>query len=68
MPFDGMAVRTRKGENVMPTGENKIPSEGSGSASITITGNTFNVNQPSDIDAIARALAREIRIAGGLMA
>lgn len=68
VPYDGMIARLHKGERVMTASENKILSEGGGTARITITGNTFNVSQPSDIDAIARALAREIKIAGGLMA
>lgn len=67
VPYDGMVARLHKGERVMTASENRSFSQG-GAASISITGNTFNVRQESDIDAIARALAREIKAAGGLMA
>ncbi|MFP7288280.1 hypothetical protein SFC15_18850 [Shouchella clausii] len=67
VPYDGMVARLHKGERVMTASENRAFSQG-GAASISITGNTFNVRQEADIDAIARALAREIKAAGGLMA
>lgn len=67
VPYDGMVARLHKGERVMTASENRAFGQ-SGAASISITGNTFNVRQDSDIDAIARALAREIKAAGGLMA
>ncbi|MFC4101723.1 phage tail tape measure protein [Paenibacillus xanthanilyticus] len=69
VPYDGMVTRLHKGERVLTAQENRAFAEGgSGGASISITGNTFNVRSDSDIDAIARALAREIKAAGGLMA
>lgn len=69
VPYDGMISRLHKGERVMTASENRAYSSGEGGGrSISITGNTFNVRQESDIDAIARALAREIKAAGGLMA
>ena len=34
-----------------------------GGAQVTITGNTFQVRQESDIDAIAEALYRKLRLA-----
>ncbi|WP_410772180.1 phage tail tape measure protein [Fontibacillus sp. BL9] len=67
VPYDGMMARLHKGERVMTASENREYS-GGGGASISISGNTFNVRQESDIDTIARALAREIKAAGGLMA
>ncbi|MFB9328606.1 phage tail tape measure protein [Paenibacillus aurantiacus] len=69
VPYDGMVTRLHKGERVLTAQENRAFADGAnGSASISITGNTFNVRSDSDIDAIARALAREIKAAGGLMA
>ncbi|WP_058301134.1 phage tail tape measure protein [Gorillibacterium timonense] len=69
VPYDGMVSRLHKGERIMTASENRAFTQGAGgSGSITISGNTFNVRQDSDIDAIARALAREIKAAGGLMA
>ncbi|MBD2867739.1 phage tail tape measure protein [Paenibacillus arenilitoris] len=69
VPYDGMPARLHKGERVMTASENRAYTAGAGGgASISVTGNTFNVRQESDIDAIARALAREIKAAGGLMA
>ncbi|MNM94774.1 hypothetical protein D3C81_1071930 [compost metagenome] len=68
VPYDGMMARLHKGERVMTASENREFSKGGSSGPISITGNTFNVRQESDIDAIARALAREIKTAGGLMA
>ncbi|MNP75747.1 hypothetical protein D3C76_1728560 [compost metagenome] len=64
-----MMARLHKGERIMTASDNReFSSQGGGAGAISITGNTFNVRQESDIDAIARALAREIKAAGGLMA
>ncbi|MGN7356781.1 phage tail tape measure protein [Paenibacillus sp. SAF-054] len=68
VPYDGMMARLHKGERIMTASENREFSREGTSGSISISGNTFNVRQESDIDAIARALAREIKAAGGLMA
>ncbi|MEF2967468.1 phage tail tape measure protein [Paenibacillus sp. M1] len=71
VPYDGMVARLHKGERIMTASENREFSQGGGGGAggpISITGNTFHVRQESDIDAIARALAREIKAAGGLMA
>nr|WP_279664931.1 phage tail tape measure protein [Ectobacillus ponti] len=46
----------------------KKPAAGTGDIQITVTGNEFHVRKESDIDEIARALAKQIRAAGGLMA
>jgi phage-related minor tail protein len=68
IPYDGYVARLHKGERVITAQENKsYTGSMGGTTSISITGNTFNVRQESDIDAIARALAREIKAAGGLM-
>jgi hypothetical protein len=69
VPYDGLTARLHKGERVLTASENRELSQSAGNgASISITGNTFNVRQDSDIDSIAKALAREIKAAGGLMA
>lgn len=68
VPYDGMMARLHKGERIMTASENRDYTSGRASGPISITGNTFHVRQESDIDAIARALAREIKAAGGLMA
>lgn len=69
VPYDGMIARLHKGERIMTASDNREFTGGSAvSGPISITGNTFHVRQESDIDAIARALAREIKAAGGLMA
>lgn len=69
VPYDGMIARLHRGERIMTARENEAYTQGSGTGmSVSITGNTFNVRQESDIDAVARALAREIKAAGGLMA
>lgn len=63
VPYDGYIARLHKGETVLTRQEAQAYREGqSGSApNINITGNTFNVRQDSDIDAIADALYRKIK-------
>ncbi|MGN7455498.1 hypothetical protein ACTHPH_11880 [Paenibacillus pasadenensis] len=68
VPYDGMVARLHKGERVLSAQENReLSGGGAAGLAVTVTGNTFHVRQESDIDGIARALAREIRAAGGLM-
>lgn len=58
VPKNNWKADLHKGEAVLPAQEAKAWREGkSGGVSVSVTGNTFNVRQDSDIDAIATALA-----------
>jgi TP901 family phage tail tape measure protein len=69
VPTDGLHY-IHKDEMILPRGaasnyrNNASSGEGGG---VIVTGNTFNVRNEEDIDKIARALAREIQVSGGLM-
>jgi len=61
VPYDGYTTRLHKGERVLTAQENKEFSNGkggNGGGGITITGNTFNVREDSDIEKIAMQLAK----------
>lgn len=60
VPYDGYAARLHKGERVLTAQENKEYSQGGGFSGVTISGNTFNVRQESDIEKIAYKLAKYI--------
>ena len=62
VPYDGYAALLHEGERVLTAREARQADQGGG-ARVTITGNTFQVRQESDIDAIAEALYRKLRLA-----
>lgn len=62
VPYDGYAALLHEGERVLTAREARQADQGGG-AQVTITGNTFEVRQESDIDAIAEALYRRLRLA-----
>ena len=62
VPYDGYAALLHEGERVLTAREARQADQGGG-AQVTITGNTFQVRQESDIDAIAEALYRKLRLA-----
>ena len=59
VPYDGYAALLHEGERVLTAREARQADQGGG-AQVTITGNTFEVRQESDIDAIAEALYRKL--------
>lgn len=63
MPYDGYAALLHEGERVLTAREARQARPQGGGARVTITGNTFQVRQESDIDAIAEALYRRLRLA-----
>lgn len=62
VPYDGYAALLHEGERVLTAREARQADQGGG-AQVTITGNTFQVRQESDIDAIAEALYWRLRLA-----
>ena len=62
VPYDGYAALLHEGERVLTAREARQADQGGG-AQVTITGNTFEVRQESDIDAIAEALYWRLRLA-----
>jgi hypothetical protein len=66
VPRDNYPALLHKDETVLTKGEADKRRMGRGdSGGVLVTGNTFHVRHESDIDAIARALAREISGVGG---
>lgn len=59
VPTDGYKANLHKGERVLTASENRSYSQGGG-GQVLITGNTFNVRKESDVDAVARAIVREL--------
>jgi uncharacterized protein (DUF736 family) len=63
VPYSGYKANLHKDEAVLTRGEAsewRAQQNGGSGGQILITGNTFNVRQESDIDAIAKALARQM--------
>ncbi|WP_102271308.1 methyl-accepting chemotaxis protein [Cytobacillus massiliigabonensis] len=61
VPYNGALYSLHKDEMVLPRGEAAAYREGGRSGGgVTITGNTFNVREESDIDKIAEALYMKI--------
>jgi TP901 family phage tail tape measure protein len=65
VPYDGYVARLHKGERVLTSGENERYSNGGGGVTIAKLADQIVVREEADIDRIAVALAREIRMARG---
>ena len=64
VPYDGMPARLHEGERVLTKEQNDAYNAGmAGGNGVLITGNTFNVRQDSDIEAIANVLAEKVHSA-----
>ncbi|WP_214795150.1 MULTISPECIES: hypothetical protein [unclassified Exiguobacterium] len=61
VPYDGYIAELHKGEQVVPA-----QAAGRGGGQVLVTGNTFHVRQESDIDAIGKAIANELRLKGAM--
>jgi len=69
VPYNSMPARLHRGEMVLTRGEADAYRKGrTGGVNVTISGNTFNVRQDSDIQKIAYELAKLIEREGALMA
>ena len=68
VPYDGYQASLHKGERVQTAQEVREEKRGGGGGPISISGNTFNVRQESDIEAIAYELAKLIERERGQMA
>ena len=60
VPYDGYTAKLHKGEQILTSQDAKEYRKGSQASGITITGNTFNVRQESDIRSVALDLAKLI--------
>jgi len=60
VPYDGYQISAHKGERLLTAQESKEFNEGKGNSigKISITGNTFNVREESDIEKVAMQLAK----------
>lgn len=56
-PYDGFPALLHQGERITPPAE----SRSGGDIQVTVTGNTFQVRQESDVDEIAEALAQKLQ-------
>ena len=66
VPYDGYQARLHRGESVVTAQENRESKSGGGlGGGVSITGNTFNVRQESDIDAVAESLLQKLLAAEG---
>ena len=61
VPYDGYIAELHKGEQVVPA---QAAQRNNGQ--VLITNNTFNVRNESDIDAIGKAIANELRLKGAI--
>jgi hypothetical protein len=69
VPYNGYQASLHRGEMVLTRGEAQEYRKGRASGvNVTISGNTFNVRQESDIQIIAHELAKLIEREGALMA
>ena len=66
VPYDNYPALLHEGERVLTASEARMMDRGSG-ATVTVSGNTFNVREEADIDRIASALAQKIKLAQMLM-
>lgn len=64
VPYDGYAALLHEGERVLTAREARSQDQSGGAAPVMITGNSFVVRQDGDIDAIAEALWRKVKLAG----
>ncbi|WP_146553528.1 hypothetical protein [Rummeliibacillus sp. SL167] len=63
VPYDGYVARLHANEKILTAEQAKTYDSGNGG--VLITGNTFNVRQESDIEAIASVLASKVYSAAG---
>ena len=61
VPYDGYVAELHKGEQVVPAQAAQRMG-----GQVLITNNTFNVRNESDIDAIGKAIANELRLKGAM--
>lgn len=63
VPSDNYPANLHKGERVLTAQENREYSSGKG-GNVVITGNTFNVRNDADIDAIGAAIVNKLQLRG----
>ncbi|TCI50319.1 hypothetical protein EVJ24_14860 [Exiguobacterium sp. SH1S21] len=61
VPYDGYVAELHKGEEIVPA-----QAAGRSGGQVLVTGNTFHVRQESDINAIGKAIANELRLKGAI--
>jgi TP901 family phage tail tape measure protein len=67
VPYDGFAAKLHKGERVLTREENRQYNGSKGGNTFNISISNMNVRNDDDIDKVARALARELDMADGLL-
>lgn len=63
VPYDEFPALLHQGERVLTAAEARSADRGGGNVQVTVTGNEFHVREDSDVDAVAEALARKLRMA-----